>query len=391
LISARRALALAANNTALPDGHMSDPWDPAWRSVPQMEFTTPITVLNALLDSDFVGIVRVQDRTITWCNQAFAGMLGYSQRMLMGRPTRCLHASDQSFVEFNASVDLKLSRGEKLLTEVERLRADGVAGWYKVQVVSLRPDSTEHIATFIDITAQYTARQALSDVDRRIRALMQHTDAKREAERRSIAQQLHESLAQELFAAQLELERLKSNAPGLVGVTESHDQLRLALDRCLNATRSLANGLWPFALKHLSLADALREYSRGLSATSRATIRVVEMELFPSLPAQTALLFFRVAQEALLNLAEHPGACTVDIRLRADAEYVMMDVVDDGTGIMDGFIENGDALGLVGLRERVQAQAGTLTIGTERGAGTTLSISLPRTDDVAPDRSQAQR
>ncbi len=356
-----------------------------------MEFTTPITVLNALLDSDFVGIVRVQDRTITWCNQAFAGMLGYSQRMLMGRPTRCLHASDQSFVEFNASVDLKLSRGEKLLTEVERLRADGVAGWYKVQVVSLRPDSTEHIATFIDITAQYTARQALSDVDRRIRALMQHTDAKREAERRSIAQQLHESLAQELFAAQLELERLKSNAPGLVGVTESHDQLRLALDRCLNATRSLANGLWPFALKHLSLADALREYSRGLSATSRATIRVVEMELFPSLPAQTALLFFRVAQEALLNLAEHPGACTVDIRLRADAEYVMMDVVDDGTGIMDGFIENGDALGLVGLRERVQAQAGTLTIGTERGAGTTLSISLPRTDDVAPDRSQAQR
>jgi hypothetical protein len=58
---------------------------------------------------------------------------------------------------------LKLSRGKKLRTKLEGLRAAGGAGWYEVQVVLMRPTCTEHIATFMDITAQYTAQQALSD------------------------------------------------------------------------------------------------------------------------------------------------------------------------------------------------------------------------------------
>ncbi|MBK9250462.1 MAG: PAS domain S-box protein [Proteobacteria bacterium] len=94
-------------------------------------------------------------------------------------------------------------------------------------------------------------------------------DAVREEERRSLSLELHEGLAQDLFAIKLGLESLKAHAKGRAGVTEACADLGAALDKCLERTRQYANELRPTALKHLNAADAIRSCIRNFAENSR--------------------------------------------------------------------------------------------------------------------------
>jgi signal transduction histidine kinase len=145
----------------------------------------------------------------------------------------------------------------------------------------------------------------------------------------------------------------------------------------MDATRQIANELRPSAFAYLPVSGAIQEHARHFGEISGLTIRVAEIAPLPKLDDATRLILFRAAQEALTNVARHARASSVDIVLRADAESITMEIIDDGVGIEDTALVKAGSFGLLEIRERVGALGGALVVRKNVDAGTTVSVRLP--------------
>jgi PAS domain S-box-containing protein len=262
----------------------------------------------------------------------------------------------------------------------------GARQWY--EQIDVQPDGSRryshvmHVPQYRDgrIVAFYTLGTDVTELresHRQIRELAQRFETVREDERRSVAQLLHEGIAQELFAMKLGLDQLQAEAAGRAGVAQACRELAGAIDKCLGDTRHLANDLRPSAIAHLRLSIALQAHARYFGEISGLRINVTEIAPFPDLNEALRLIFFRAAQEALTNAARHAQASKVDILLRADADCVAMDIADDGVGIEDKALAKAGSLGLLGIRERFGAHGGSLAVRRNTPAGTTVSVRIP--------------
>ena len=155
------------------------------------------------------------------------------------------------------------------------------------------------------------------------------------------------------------------------------EDLTLAIGKCIDATRQLANDLVPSALAHMRLSAALAEHAKYLSGSTPLRIEVREIPGFPELDDATRLLLFRAAQEALSNVIKHARASTVSVILRREGQSIVMVVADDGIGFTPARTGAIAGLGLLGLRESVAARGGELTVGSNDPGGTRLHLRVP--------------
>jgi signal transduction histidine kinase len=149
----------------------------------------------------------------------------------------------------------------------------------------------------------------------------------------------------------------------------------------LDQARRVIWALRPEALEHGSLGRALgqlaAEFGSRTGIDTHSTVTGAEAGLDPS--AQEALL--RIAQEALANVRKHARAHRVRLTLSYLDDATLLDVRDDGTGFdpaVPAGNGSGGGFGLAGMRERLAAHGGTLTIETAPGQGTTVAAALPR-------------
>ncbi|MEW6046186.1 MAG: histidine kinase [Bacillota bacterium] len=208
-----------------------------------------------------------------------------------------------------------------------------------------------------------------------------------EDERRRIARELHDSVGQSLTGLMLRLDMAIAAVPeGNAELSRRLHNLRNLSEATLEEVRRITYDLRPAALDDLSLADAVAWYARthlepaGISVvaeTNGCTDRRLPQTL------ETAL--FRVAQEALTNVLRHSGANRVRVRLACPPNgdrAVELTVEDDGRGFdLDEVMNRPDhpALGLAGMKERVELLGGTLSISTRPGAGTRIAVRVPLT------------
>jgi signal transduction histidine kinase len=201
--------------------------------------------------------------------------------------------------------------------------------------------------------------------------------AAQEAERRRIARALHDELGQLLTALQLTLRAALERQGGVeTAITEA---LALA-DQAVQQTRDFSVDLCPVILDDLGLPPALRWLAER---HERWTGIAVEEEIQPIGRLDPAIesAAFRVAQEALTNIARHANARRVAIALRADETALVLEVRDDGRGFdvtaaFDG-ARKGLSLGIAGMRERALAAGGTLEIASDARRGTVVCAAFP--------------
>jgi signal transduction histidine kinase len=110
---------------------------------------------------------------------------------------------------------------------------------------------------------------------------------------------------------------------------------------------------------------------------ARLRIEVRELTAFPALDEETRQVLFRVAREALTNVARHARAAHVQITLRADQERAWLEVADDGVGIEADALRKPGSLGLLGIRERLASLAGGMEIGPNAPRGMVLRAWVP--------------
>ncbi|AYC43982.1 Oxygen sensor histidine kinase NreB [Streptomyces griseorubiginosus] len=192
-----------------------------------------------------------------------------------------------------------------------------------------------------------------------------------EAERRRIAQELHDEVGQSMTAILLSLERAADEAdePLRGELRQMQEITRGSLDE----VRRLVRRLRPGVLEDLGLVSALTSLT-GEFATHVA-LRVVRRfdTGLPALDQQTELVLYRVAQEALTNAARHAEADKVEVSLRHSGETVVLTVVDDGRGTQAA----PEGAGMRGMRERALLVGATLDVTSQPRAGTEVRLTVP--------------
>ena len=226
-----------------------------------------------------------------------------------------------------------------------------------------------------DLTTRLAARtQQLERLS--VRMVRQH-----EEERRRIALELHDETAQAFAAVKLHLGVLRESVePALA---PRMDRVLELVDTGMRSIRSVTRDLRPPLLDELGLVPALRGYAEGQSVRTGVPIAVEANAGAETLRPDTAIAAFRIVQEAVNNTLRHASAEQVTVSVRADANRLLLSVRDDGRGfdVAEALqrAATGGHLGLLGMRERVEALGGRLEIDSTAGQGTEIRADVPLT------------
>lgn len=221
----------------------------------------------------------------------------------------------------------------------------------------------------------------------RMRAMARRVVQAQEEERSRIARELHDESGQALTSLKISLGLLRNQLPDEpAGLRENVDDLLALTDQTLSNLRLLSHNLRPPGLDSYGLHAALEGLCHDFRTHTRLDVRYVgcEPRALAELPA---LSLYRVAQEALTNVARHAEATAVTVALSCDAEALRLVVEDNGRGFappdMDQSLPAKGA-GLLGMLERLEMVNGELRIEAQEGQGSRITAVVPyRTEETA--------
>ncbi|AZQ54684.1 sensor histidine kinase [Burkholderia cenocepacia] len=229
-----------------------------------------------------------------------------------------------------------------------------------------------------EVEERVRAERALQASREELREIAAISASAREAEQRRIARELHDELAQSLAALKNDLEWLIERVPQDDASLARKIAAMHALARgAVAATRRIASDLRPLMLDDLGFAAAMQwlvedfRHRHGIACS----LHVEPPELQLDEPYATAV--FRIAQEALANVARHAAASHADVELVCGSAAIALTIRDDGAGFDPAVPRKSASFGLVGLRERAYLVGGTLRIATTLGEGTTVEVEIP--------------
>lgn len=222
------------------------------------------------------------------------------------------------------------------------------------------------------------SQQKLHQSHNQIRKLLGRLIDVQEAERRRISRELHDDLNQKIATLSMNISQLKRNVPMPDGeLIGELDQLRETASGLTNEVRRLSHQLHPAVLEHLGLVKALESYIASFAHEEQIDVRLSAELPDERIPFQTSIGLYRVAVEALRNVARHSGARSAVVSLKRDSEFLELCVSDSGKGFdVEKFRQDG-GLGLISIEERLRLLQGGCEIFSTPGRGTMLVARVP--------------
>jgi len=225
-------------------------------------------------------------------------------------------------------------------------------------------------------------RRLRSEYERRIEA------AAAQEERHRLARDLHDSVKQQLFAIHTAAATAQARFDGEpAGAREAVDQIRASAREAMSEMDAMLQGLRAAPLENVGLASALQQACEAMAFRTGARVEFVPGDLPPSasLPPGAHETVFRVAQEALSNVARHARATHVTVTLGSQAGALMLAVEDNGAGFGAGASPRGQ--GIANMRSRAAECRGYLNIESLKAGGTRLELEVP---SIVPDAGKAR-
>ena len=322
------------------------------------------------------------DGAVDFVNQRWLEYTGLSLEEALEEANRIVHPQDLPRVMEKWIVDM--AAAEPSEDEMRLRRSDGEYRWFLVRTVPLRDEQGNIVkwyGTSTDIEDRKRAEDALRRSAAELQALSRQLVELQESERRQLSRELHDRVGQNLTALKINLDILQpalasqGNAEVLARVADSAALLESTMDTIENVMSELR----PPMLDDHGLAAALDWHARNFSRRTGIAVAVRANEPAVRPAPQVEIALFRIAQEALNNVAKHARARRVEIALdHANGECVMS-VQDDGIGF-DGVEDASDkpkpGLGMVTMRERAQAVGGHFEVQALPGRGTQLTVRV---------------
>ena len=259
-----------------------------------------------------------------------------------------------------------------------------VEAWKDVKWINLRatPHAIEGGAVrwegiMTNITESKLEQLEVRHSRARLAELTAHIEKVKEQERTRIAREIHDELGGNLSAIKMALAMLAARLPEDAALQEKAGYVDALVDRTIDAVHRISVDLRP-ALLDLGLVAALEwqvqefEKQAGVHATFSANQREIDLD------SEQASALFRIAQEALTNIAKHAHATRVTVKLALTRQHVALKISDNGGGIWQADRAKPESFGLRGMAERARALGGTLTLSHAPGGGTVVAVKIKR-------------
>lgn len=226
-----------------------------------------------------------------------------------------------------------------------------------------------------DITARKRMERAMRKKNRAAREFASRLISSHEDERRRLARHLHDDLGQELAVWIMNMDLAAKQPPERF--SESLRDLRRRAERLAENVREISHNLHPAILEQIGLVAAVRRECERIAQVGKIKVRFESSNLPDRIPAELALPVYRVAQEALRNIAKHSRAMQAEIALYFEANKLRLAVEDNGEGFTPNESKRESHLGLLSMKERARVVGGELVIQSRPGEGTRVEMCVP--------------
>jgi len=323
----------------------------------------------------FVGIANA-DNTILYMNQEMKKVLGYENE------------KDLSAVYVN---DFLTTKSESVFQEISipSLMKDGIwvgeAEWRRkdnsvlpVYMVAMTHKDTSENIEYISCTAIDISE--LKKKEDELRSLTQNLLNAREEERKAIAKELHDDLGQNLTALKLDVTWISTHIDGdKAMIQERLLKLEQVTGETVSTSRRLYNNLYPQMLDEIGLSGAIKWHANTYLKPSDIDFELqtnLDREVIPELH-DIFLVLYRVYQECITNVLRYAKADTVIVELYKFENNISLIIQDDGIGFEINNVDTKLHHGLLGMRERVYALKGNITLYSAIGKGTKTTVIIP--------------
>ncbi|RFP09691.1 MULTISPECIES: PAS domain-containing sensor histidine kinase [unclassified Duganella] len=329
---------------------------------------------------------------ILQANPSAATMFGTTVQAMEGSPLQQFIPRDQRLSNEPASTRYFGDTGIRLRMKGRRasdyavtgLKASGQHFPLEGSISSLT-ENGQRIYTIIlrDITERKQVQEQLEQSYSQLRELSAALQTIREEERKHIARELHDDLGQLLATLRVDLALLQQQHSNDVAARKLQAGMDELLMSAITSLRRIASNLRPRALDEGGLYFALESLRQefvsryGIACTLDAN----EEDLILDDAYSTAI--FRIAQEALTNITRHAEARTVLLSLYRTDGLLQITIHDDGRGIAEKDMDKASSFGLIGMRERVWALHGDISIVSDGGTRIMIRLPLQPQENVA--------
>jgi PAS domain S-box-containing protein len=223
------------------------------------------------------------------------------------------------------------------------------------------------------------AEEKLTKSRERLRNLSGRLQAVLEEERTRISREIHDELGQALTAMKLDLSSVRRSliSGGMAEQSGKVQEIERAVIRVIRTVRKIAAELRPGILDELGIAAAIEWMAKDFRKRTGIGCKVTLQEVDKISDTARATAIFRIVQEVLTNVMRHAAASQVNVSLEEKDDSLILEVKDNGIGIMEGRIFDSKSLGLVGIRERALLLGGEAVVSGKPGEGTLVRVVLP--------------
>lgn len=290
-----------------------------------------------------------------------------------------IHPEDSRLV--NQIIQQALPAHRPLDFDYRIIRADGSLRILQARAEFIVAEQGHVIAlagTSQDVTEHKAMEDELKQSREQLRQLSAYLEHAREEMQGRIARELHDEIGGILTGVKMDAAQLqRALNPVEQRTNNQFETLFHTIDQGVKAVRRIASELRPAILDDLGILAAmewqLNEYQRRSGLKCRWHTRLQNVSL--SKDAATGL--FRVFQESLTNIGRHAQATEVNVTVKSLDHHLLLQIEDNGVGILPQQLRNRGSFGLVGMRERVELLGGTLDIQGKPDHGTIVQVSIP--------------
>ena len=322
--------------------------------------------------------------TIVSCNPGAEKLYGYASTEFVGRSISILFPPE-AFSELRGTLE-QVSRGESIEpVEFERLRMDGsrVQMFLTLSPIKDAAGSVHGVCALIrDITRRKEAEKKIELYQQQLRYLASELSFAEQHERRRIATEMHDHLAQMLILSRMKIRMLQSASTSTYeNASEQMEEIRLLLDKSIEYTRTLIWELYPPVLHDIGLEAALEWLAEEIQERHGIPVRFEDDEQQKSSDDNVRILLFQAVRELLMNVIKHARASLAIVAIRRWEDQVEIRVEDDGIGFDSERVrvrvgpEGG--FGLFSIRERLDVIGGSFEMRSSPGAGSRATLRIP--------------
>jgi PAS domain S-box-containing protein len=306
-------------------------------------------------------------------NQSVVDTLGYTREELFTSPiSSFIYEEDKKLTSRKRA---KLLKGEALVNFENRyVTKAGELVWLHWTSIYL-PEKQVVLAIAKNITAKKQSELEIEEKYKKFKSLAHHFKESLEKDRKYLAIELHEELAQLASVVKMDIDWINEHSPCLPKETQDRIDHALAVsDVLINAMRRISFSISPTMLEDLGLHDTMEWLCNEFSILNGIPCFYESRYDESLLSYETQLDFYRICQEALNNIMNHAAASLVKISLEQVGDEVCLSISDDGVGFNPE--QKKISPGLTNIQERVTSMNGRLHIRSTKGNGTCVCVTI---------------